>query len=232
MIDLKHKENQIRYVTNFDDFVTAPMQLETNAICWTRKLEGDFAEIISMVELTENMVEVSQEELLCFNLSEQGNLAREILLNDLSLMKAHGASPILNVIKCYERDDSFPLFPTDVYSFHVDHSPIPNDTFLCTYHGASSELLPNAQAIQKILLPELRDELKKIYQGPEAGFELFLKENFFDLHYQALPGAAPISVGLGNFWRLVNDYPGSQVLPCIHRAPMEESGQYRLLLIC
>lgn len=232
MIDLKHKENQIRYVTNFDDFVTAPMQLETNAICWTRKLEGDFAEIISMVELTENMVEVSQEELISFNLSEQGNLAREILLNDLSLMKAHGASPILNVIKCYERDDSFPLFPTDVYSFHVDRSPIPNDTFLCTYHGASSELLPNAKAIQKILLPELREELKKIYQGPEAGFELFLKENFFDLHYQALPGAVPINVGLGNFWRLVNDYPGSQVLPCIHRAPMEESGQYRLLLIC
>ena len=24
-----------------------------------------------------------------------------------------------------ERDDSYPFFPTDVYSFHVDRSPVP-----------------------------------------------------------------------------------------------------------
>ena len=80
----------------------------------------------------------------------------------MALFKAFGASPILNVIKNYERDDSYPFFPTDVYSFHVDRSPIPIDTFLCTYHGTSSEVIPNTQAKQKILIPEIRDELKKL----------------------------------------------------------------------
>ena len=132
----------------------------------------------------------------------------------------------------YERDD-FPLFPTDVYSFHVDRSPVPTDTFLCTYYGAASDILPNAQAVQKILVPEIRAELKKLYQGNEdAGFEAFLSEYFFDLHYQAKPKAQPINLGLGNLWRLAVDNPQSKVIPCVHRAPKEKTGERRLLLIC
>ena len=80
-----------------------------------------------------------------------------ILLNDFKLLKEHGASPTLNVIKYYERDDSF--FPTDVYSYHVDRSPIATDTFLCTYHGESSDIIPNSQGVQKVLVPEIREEL-------------------------------------------------------------------------
>jgi hypothetical protein len=99
----------------------------------------------------------------------------------LKMLKAQGASPILNLIRCYERDESFPFFPTDVYSFHVDRSPVPTDTYLCTYYGESSEILPNAQAEQKVLLPEIRDALKKLYGGTEEGFESFLNEHFFDL---------------------------------------------------
>jgi hypothetical protein len=163
-------------------------------------------------------------------LSEQGQLAREILLDDLKLLKAHGASPILNVINYYDRDDTF--FPTDVYSFHVDRSPIPTDTFLCTYYGEPSELLPNSQGEKKVLIPEIRDELRKHYRGSDEHFESFLCEHFFDLHYQAKPGAHPISLGVGHLWRLAVDHPGSKVLPCIHRAPEEKSGETRLLLIC
>jgi len=232
MIDLSHAENQIHCVTNFQDLVYTPFHGEMNAICWSRKLTGDFSEIVKKVALSENITTIEQEELRELQLSEQGQLAREILLNDLKALTAYGASPILNVINHYDRDETYPFFPTDVYSFHVDRSPIPTDTFLCTYYGDPSEILPNSQGIQKILIPEMRDELKKLYHGAEEGFESFLSEHFFDLHYQAKPDAHPISLGVGHLWRLAVDHPESQVPPCLHRAPKEKSGQTRLLMIC
>ncbi len=232
MIDLSPTEHQIHSVTNFQELVSTPFHEEINAICWTRKLIGDFSEIVEKVELNENIVTLDPEELRELQLSEQGQLAREILLNDLKLLEDHGASPILNLIKCYERDDIYPFFPTDVYSFHVDRSPVPTDTLLCTYYGESSDILPNSQAEQKVLIPEIREELKKLYGGAEEGFESFLREHFFDLHYQAKPKAHPISLGIGHLWRLAIDHPESQVLPCLHRAPKEKNGQTRLLLIC
>ena len=232
MIDLSHTTNQIHFVTNFQDLVSTPFHGEINAICWTRKLIGDFSEIADKIELNGNIAALDQDELFELQLSEQGQLAREILLNDLKVLKAHGASPILNAIKRYERDDTYPFFPTDVYSFHVDRSPVPIDTFLCTYHGESTEILPNSQAIQKVLVPEIRDELKKIYRGDNQGFESFLSEHFFDLHYLPKPKAHPISTGLGHLWRLAVDHPESQVLPCLHRAPKEKNGQNRLMMIC
>ena len=232
MINLSHAANQIRCVTNFQDLVSTPFREENNAICWTRKLTGDFSEIVKKVALHENIAVLDPEELRELSLSEQGQLAREILLNDLQLLKAHGASPVLNLIRCYERDDAYPFFPTDVYSFHVDRSPVPTDTFLCTYYGEPSEIISNAEAEQKVLIPEIRDELKKLYHGAAEGFESFLTEHFFDLHYRVTPAARPVSLGLGNLWRLAVDHPGSQVLPCVHRAPKEKTGEYRLLLIC
>jgi hypothetical protein len=232
MTDLLKAENQIHYVTNFEELVSTPFQGEVNAMCWTRKLAGDFYEIIDKIILTENIMELNEEELNKILLSEDGQLAREILINDLKLLKAYGASPILNVIRCYERDDSYPFFPTDVYSFHVDRSPVPTDTFLCTYYGEPSEILRNSQAEQKVLIPVIRDELKKLYDGPDDGFEAFLSENFFDLHYRAKPDAQPISLGIGHLWRLAIDHPESKVPPCIHRAPIEKNGQSRLLMIC
>lgn len=163
-------------------------------------------------------------------LSQQGQLAREILLNDLRLLTAHGAATVLNVIKNYDLDDDFPFFPTDVYSYHVDRSPIPGDTILCTYCGDPSEILPNSEVTQKILIPEIRAELKKPYDGPEEGFEDFLIENFFDLHYQAKPEAQAISLGIGHIWRLAIDHSESKVLPYVYRSPIEKTK--RLLLIC
>jgi hypothetical protein len=232
MIDLCPAENQIHCVTNFQDLVSTPFHREMNAICWTRKLTGDFSEIVKKIELNENMWVLDKEELRVLQLSEQGQLAREILLNDLELLKAYGASPILNLKKCFEKDDDYPFFATDVYSFHVDRSPVPCDTFLCTYYGECSEILPNAQAIQKVLVPEIREELKKLYPGSGEDFELFLSEHFFDLHYQAKPWARPISLGPGNLWRLAVDHPENQVPPCVHRAPKEKNGQNQLLMIC
>ncbi len=231
MADAPLVEKHIQYVTSFQELVATPFSGAVNAICWKRELTGDFSEIVQKITLSGNITEIEPEELHKLQLSEQGQLARNILLNDLELLKAHGASPVLNVISHYDRDDTFPFFPADVYSFHVDRSPVPTDTFLCTYYGASSEILPNAEGIQKILIPEIRNKLRKLYHGAEEGFEAFLAEHFFDLHYQAMPGAQPISLGLGHMWRLAVNHPESKVPPCLHRAP-EENGQHRLLLIC
>src|SRR3984957_10719455 len=232
MVDLPQVDNQIHYVTNFQDLASTPFNGVINAICWARELIGDFSEIVKKVELTGNITVIEQEELCELQLSEHGQLAGEILLNDLKALKAHGASPILNVINYYDQDDTYAFFPTDVYSFHVDRSPIPIDTFLCTYYGESSEILPNSQGKKKVLIPEIRDELKKLYDGSDEGFESFLSEHFFDLHYQAEPHARLISLGLGHLWRLAVDHPESLVPPCLHRAPKEKYGQNRLLLIC
>lgn len=232
MIDLSHAENQVQCVTNFEDLVSTPFQGIVNAICWTRELEGDFAEIVAKVSTTGNITNVEEDELAALQLSEQGQLARDILLSDLQLLTAYGAAPVLNVITHYEQDDSNPFFPTDVYSWHVDRSPIPGATILCTYYGAASDILPNAKSEQKIWIPAIREKLKKEYEGPAADFEAFLSEHFYDLHYQAAPGAHPTNLGVGNLWRLAIDHPGSKVSPCVHRAPRETSGQPRLLLIC
>ena len=232
MIDLSHAENQIQCVTNFQDLVSTPFYGKMNAICWNRNLAGDFSEIVQQFEIIGNMTELDQSDLRELQLSEQGQFAREILLNDLKALKEHGASPVLNIIKYYERDDSYPFFPTDVYSYHVDRSPVPTDTFLCTYHGAPSEIIANSQATQKVFVPEIRAELEKLYDGAEEGFESFLSEHFFDLHYQAKENSRPTNLGLGHLWRLAVDHPQSQVPPCLHRAPKEKFGESRLLLIC
>ena len=232
MSNLSDTDNQIHRVSNFEELVSTPFHGAMDAICWSRTLTGDFEEIVNKTALNENITVLDEEDLLALGLSDEGKLAREMLLHDFKLLKAYGASPMLNVIRCYDRDDACPFFPTDVYSFHVDRSPVATDTFLCTYYGESSEILPNAQAMQKVLVPEIRDELKKLYGGATAGFEAFLTEHFFDLHYQATPGAIPVALGLGNMWRLAVDHPESQVLPCVHRAPKEKAGQPRLLMIC
>lgn len=225
-------KHQIGVVSSFSDLVNTDFKGTMNAICWERSLVGDFKEIVSKLQLKGNITEVSAEDLLALQLSENGHMARKIILNDLQLLTDFGASPTLNLLKKYERDDEFSFISTDVYSYHVDRSPVGTDTFLCTYHGTSSDILPNDQATQKILIPEIRKNLKELHDGPEEEFEDFLKEYFFDLHYESKPNAQPINLGTGHLWRLAVDHPEQKVLPCVHRAPVENDGEYRLLLIC
>ena len=224
--------SQIGVVSTFSELVHTDFKGEMNAMCWYRNLDGDFKEIVNKLSLKENITEVSPEDLTALQLSEKGNTAREIILNDLQLLADFGASPSLNLLKCYERDDEFDFISTDVYSFHVDRSPIATDTFLCTYHGAASDIVSNSHAEQKILIPEVREKLKELHNGPEEEFEDFLKENYFDLHYQIHQNAELVNLGVKHLWRLAVDHPKQQVLPCIHRAPIENQGEYRLLLIC
>jgi hypothetical protein len=232
MGDLSGAFSQTHGVTSFQDLVSTPFDNGINAIGWIRALAGDFSEIVEQLKGEENIRLLDEHDLLELDLTEKGHLAREILLNDLQLLKAHGSSPSLNLIRRYDRDDALSFFPTDVYSFHVDRAPVSADTFLCTYYGETSEILPNEQAEQKVLVPEIRDELRKLYQDSDEGFDSFLSDHFFDLHYRAKPGAIPIKLGLGHMWRLAVDHPESKVLPCVHRAPEQTPGEYRLLMIC
>lgn len=224
--------SQIGLVATFSELIHTDFMGETNALCWFRNLEGDFAAIVNQLQLKENITEVSPQDLLALQLSQKGSIAREIILNDMQLLTDFGASPSLNLLKCYERDDEFDFISTDVYSYHVDRSPIATDTFLCTYHGAASDIIANEQAIQKVLIPEIREQLKALHKGPSEELDDFLKDNYFDLHYQPLPNATPTNLGVGHLWRLAVDHPKQQVPPCIHRAPIEKVGEYRLLLIC
>ena len=232
MTKIPSESAQIKKVSTFSKLETTNFQGENNAICWERNLDGNFEEIVSKLQLKENITEVSIEDLLKLELSSKGNTAREIILNDLKLLTDLGASPSLNLIKKYERDTEFEFISTDVYSYHVDRSPIATSTFLCTYFGTVGDILANNQAEQKILIPEIRKKLRALHEGREEDFENFLEEYYFDLHYQPKPTANPVNLGVGNLWRLSVDHPGQQVLPCIHRAPLENSGEYRLLLIC
>jgi hypothetical protein len=224
--------HQVELVSSFSELVNTSFHGAMNAICWNRNLNGDFEEIVSNLQLKENITEVSIEDLLALELSEEGMLAREIILNDLQLLADFGASPSLNLLKNYERDEDFDSISTDVYSFHVDRSPIGTDTFLCTYYGAASDIISNDQVTQKILIPEIREKLKELHDGPKKELEDFFKENFFDLHYEAKPDAVPTNLGIGKLWRLAVEHPSQEVLPCVHRAPVENDGEYRLLLIC
>jgi hypothetical protein len=224
--------NTIQRVTNFTDLVTTPLKGSANVVCWEREFIGDFNEIIQQCVSAENITVIEPELLRSIKLSAAGQLARNTILNDFELLSEYGAAPTLNIIKQYDRDTDENIFPTDVYSFHIDRSPIPVDTFLCTYYGATTEILPNAQSIQKILIPEIRQQLKNNFAGSEAAFETYLIEQFYDLHFAALPNAQIVQIPLGHICRLAVDHPNSQTLPCIHRAPLENDGEYRLLLIC
>ena len=91
MSDLSQDSHQIQYVSNFQDLISSPFQGEINALCWSRKLKGDFSEIVNKLTLNENISVIDQQELIDLQLSEQGQLARETLLNDWKLLEAHGA---------------------------------------------------------------------------------------------------------------------------------------------
>ncbi|MDM1248759.1 DUF1826 domain-containing protein [Acinetobacter sp. R933-2] len=226
------ENTQISVVSSFTELVDSSFAENINAMCWSRNLMGDFQEIVAKLKLKENITEISTHDLLALQLSENGKLARQIILEDIQKLTDFGASPSLNLLKNYERDEELDFIATDVYSYHVDRSPVATDTFLCTYFGPTSDILPNHQVKQKIYIPEIRAKLKALYDGAENGFENFLEEYFFDLHYEAQADALPINLGTGHLWKLAVDHPTQQVLPCVHRAPVENEGEYRLLLIC
>ncbi len=223
----------IKVVGSFEELVSTPFAGGVNALCWPRALAGDFQEIVDRLGVVEEITGLDEDDLRALDLSPAGNTAREILIEDLRLLREHELAPELNCIPGYPKDDESGPVPTDVYSFHADSANVMADTFLCSYTVSSSEGLRPEDALRCSDVPETRATLLKEYGGADdEGFKVFLNENFYDLHYVAAPGARPFSFGLGNLWRITTDYPGSPVPPCVHRAPLQLPGQPpRLLLI-
>lgn len=225
---------RLKRVRSFQELVSTPFAAGLNALCWERKLAGDFGEVVKLLGASETVAPIDEVRLRALPVSAAGRVAVEVLLEDLRLLRDHGAAPVLNCFRGYPRDEEPQVVPTDVYSFHADSAPVEADTFLCTYHGAPSEGLRNEEAQRRVDVPETRAELLKLYGGADdANFREFLRENCYDLHYAAVPLAKPFSFGMGHLWRIATDWPGSPVPPCIHRAPESLPGQPpRLLLIC
>jgi hypothetical protein len=82
MSHLPDTEDQIHYVSNFEELISTPFHGAMNAVCWTRALTGDFEEIVNKTALNENIRVLDEADLLALSLSDEGKLAREMLLHD------------------------------------------------------------------------------------------------------------------------------------------------------
>jgi hypothetical protein len=222
-------------VHSFDELAETKFSGNTNALCWRRTLVGDFAEIVRCLGSgnAQSMITLDPDTLRVLSLTPAGDTAREEMLADFQRLSTRELAPVLNCIYAYARDERSGPIATDVFSFHVDSAPCETDTWLCTYYGKASEGLCNEDAHRLVDIPVTRAALLAAYGGADdAGFEEFLSEQAYDLHYAAGPHARPYSFGVGNVWRIANAYPGCPVLPSIHRAPPPAPDDSpRLLLI-
>ena len=224
--------SNIRIVSSFEELISTPFGCGSNAFCWPRTLVGDFAEVVTKLALAPGITHLDAETLHALNLSPAGKKAVEVMLADHDLLTEHGMLPTLDGINGYVQPGETGLLRTDVCSWHCDSATCEADTWLCTYHGASSEGLPNDQAMRHVDVPETRARLLQIYGGSDdESFVEWLNDHFYDLHYQPLPTAQPFTFGIGNLWRVATLHDGCYVPPCIHRAPDPIPGQPRLLLI-
>jgi hypothetical protein len=232
---MHRKPPNVHFVAGFHELVEQSFSREINALCWERTLPGDFAEVVACLgdHHGQSLVTLDPTELGELPLSAAGRIAVEVMLADFRFLSERQLAPVLNCIYDYPRDERAGPIATDVFSFHVDSAPCETDTWLCTYFGPGSEGLSNVEAQRHVDMPATRAALLAAYGGSDdAGFEAFLSENAYDLHYGALPQARPYSFGTGHLWRIATQYPGSAVPPCIHRAPPYASGDPpRLLLI-
>ena len=224
---------RIRVVKSFAELVSTPFRDGVNALCWERTLAGDFGEIVERLGSDDGMTSLDAARLGALHLSPAGQIAADVMSNDLRLLGDLGLSPVLDCIRNYPCDEDAGPVRTDVYSWHVDSATVEADTWLCTYFGATSEALRNDEALRRTDIAETRAELLAIFGGEDDdAFAEFLRENCYDLHYAAAPHARPISFGIGNLWRIATEWPGSPVPPCIHRAPeTQPNDPLRLLLI-
>ncbi|MEI6534750.1 MAG: hypothetical protein WCN98_05370 [Verrucomicrobiaceae bacterium] len=220
-------------MSNFDELVSTPFRDGVNALCWKRALPGNFSEVVERLNVGKGITTIDGEGLKALVLSDAGGVARDILIQDQEMLRARDLAPVLDSINGYLQDAEDGPMRTDVQSWHVDSATVEADTYLCTYHGATSEGLRHEDAILRVDIPETRAELLELYGGDDdEGFIEYLNDNFFDLHYVALPHAQPFSFGVGNLWRVAIKYPGCPVPPFVHRAPATLPRETpRLLLI-
>jgi hypothetical protein len=224
---------RVKIVSSFEELVTTRFSGIVNALCWPRTLTGNFEEVVQQLAAAEDIEALDEARLRSLPLSAGGKAAVDTLIADQRGLIELGLSPVLECIRRYPTEEEPGIVPIDVYSFHADSATTEADTFLCSYTESSSEAVLNEEAVRCIDIPETRARLLEQFGGPDdEGFREFLRDQCYDLHYEARPGAKRYTFGLGNFWRIAVDYPGNPVLPCVHRAPDTVPGRPpRLLLI-
>ncbi len=225
---------RIRVVSSLDELLATPFANGINALCWQRKLEGDFAEVARCLACGPGIHNLDPDALAALSLSPAGRIAADAMLADYHQLEARDLEPVLDYIDGYLHPDPIGPVSTDVRSFHVDSATAEADTYLCTYYGPSSQGLRNDQAQRHIDDPATRAALLAYFGGPDGPeFIDYLSEHSYDLHYSPSADAQPFDFGIHNLWRIATEYPGSPVPPCIHRAPDTgpSGGQVRLLLI-
>ena len=230
---LSEDNPRIQVVECFEELVGARFDNGINALCWPRIADGNFAEVVGALPKGSGIVGLDEDVLRSLPLSAAGRQAVAVMLEDRSRLEALGLLPELNVIHGYVRETCDSPVNTEVYSFHADSATVPADTWLCTYHGASSEGLRNEEAIRRVDVAETRAALLVEYGGmDDEGFREWLNDCCYDLHYVPTKGARPFVFGVGHLWRIATEYPGCPVPPCVHRAPETLPGDVtRLLLI-
>jgi hypothetical protein len=222
----------VRFVSSFDELVSASFDRDVNALCWRRELPDGFAEVAERLQLEAGITHLDEEELQKLPLTTAGRAALDFMLADLERLREHGLDPMLDAVNGYTHPVLPPHLRTDVCSWHVDSATAEADTWLCTYLGAPSEGLAGDEAVCRVDAPEVRAQLLGHHGGgDDAAFGEWLHESFHDLHYLPRAGARPWSFGVGNLWRIATAWPGCLATPCIHRAPDPVRGQTRLLLI-
>lgn len=231
---------RVRVVRSWEAFAATPLDGDCNAVCLSRELDGDFAEVARLAGSGGGVQALPESLLSSTALSAGAQQAAEAMLSDLERLRELGQAPGIECVTGYPKDED-EIASTDVYSFHVDSATVPTETILCTYVGRPSEGLRLDEARRLVDVPETRERLFERFLGDAPGrdagmnaerFEIYLRESHLDLHYVPLPEAQPFSFGTGHLWRLAVQYPGCPAPAFIHRAPSEggESGA-RLLLI-
>ena len=223
----------VRYVNSIYELVSTPMRDGVNALCLRRTLEGDFEEVIRHLHVERGITTLERDQLLTLPVSAAGKIAIETMLRDQEQLRAYGFDPEIDCVNGYIGHDQQDLMRTDVCSFHVDRATDIADTYLCTYAGASSIGVCHEDVILRAQEPTVRARLLADFGGADdESFLEYLTENYYDLHYDALPNARTFRFGVGHLWRIAIDYPGTDVPPCIHRAPDPIDGEPpRLILI-
>jgi len=219
-------------VADFEELQRLRFGPDRNALCWPRQLAGDYDRLVRACAPEPGIQSLDAETLLTLPLPPAAALARAQVLADWHLLHDAGLDPALEIVHGYVEADCAGPVPTHVRSFHVDRADIEADTWICCYTGAATEGLCNDDAVRHIDVPTTRALLQAQYRGPAADLDAWLATQHYDLHYAELPGAKRWSFGFGNLWRIACLHPGSDALPCIHRAPAHHAGDTpRLLLL-
>jgi hypothetical protein len=132
-------ESHVRMVGSFEELIATPFRDGVNALCWPRTLDGDFGEVVVKLGLGQGITTLDAETLHALPLSPAGQKLRRVHACGSSPAQRARARTVLNGINGYVQPEETGPVRTDVCSWHADSATAEVDTWLCTYHGASSE---------------------------------------------------------------------------------------------